>query len=745
MTTSAVTDLVSFLSQQALFEAVPQSILNELAPGCEFVSLADGEILVQEGDAGDSLYLVASGRLLVPAVELGPGQIVGELGFLTGCRRSATVRALGEACLLRIARAEFDRVAGRHPQSLALVTARLVERLRRTQLSRALRASHLFRSLDEAVLNDLEAELELIVLPGGETLFRQGEPGDCLCVVIGGMVRVVVRRSDGEERVIAESGAGETVGEMAVLGSALGNAPRSATVTAVRDTHLARLTLAGYERLLAKHPVTMARLFTAKVVARLAAQISGSTTASRVPATIAVIPAGPGIALAEFCARFRESLAVFGETVHLDAARVDEALGKPGIAQTRPDEVDNLRLVEWLADREATHRHVIYQADCAGSPWSRRAVRQADRILIVADPSADPAPGEFETQILRPAQTRTGTPAELILLYSPPDRKPYGTRRWLSGRSLERHHHVTLASRGDFDRVARFLTGHAIGLVLGGGFARGLAHSGVIRALEEIGIPVDIVGGTSMGSIMAGGFAMGFTWARLLKLVSEGGAAAFRDLTVPLLSLLTGKKLAQSLHPHIQDLEIEDLRIPYFCISASLKRAAMHVHTRGSLFKSVLASSRAPGAFPPLFLDDDLLNNVPVDVMKQLSNGGVVIAVDVSPAVEPLSAEDYGVSMSGWRVLWQKISPRSSSTLPTVFNVLMRIIAFSGVAGRENAAQLADVYLHPPLEQFKINDFERGDEMAEAAYVFAKPILQEWWAAFNPRAARDTPRVRPLQ
>lgn len=736
--------LASFIAGHEIFRAVPPDILGLLAAEADVLTLADGEALIREGEAGDSMYLVVSGRLIATSrfpreetLELGAGQSVGELAFLTGARRSATVEARGDARVVRLPRSAFDKVAERHPEARAKMTQGLVRRLRQTQLSRAIRSSPILSGQDERVLSDLETELELMMLPAGGTLFRQGEPGDCLYVVISGMVRVLVRRHDEEVRLIAELGAGETVGEMAILA----DVPRSATVSAVRDTHLAKLTQAGYERLLTKHPASVARLVTASVVSRLAAEISGSVGVSRVPTTIAIVPGSPSVPLAEFGSSFRESLSAFGDTLLLDAARVDAALGRAGLAQTAPDEVNDLILVEWLGDQETDYRHVIYQADSTDSPWSQRCARQADRILIVGDPAANPAPGEFEASILRSAQARGGTPAELVLLYASPDKKPAGTRRWLAQRRVERHHHVTLGCRGDFDRVARFLTGNAIGLVLGGGFARGLAHAGVIRALEETGIPVDIIGGTSMGSIMAGGYAMGWSWEKLIRLVSAGGAAAFRDLTIPLLSLLTGRKLARGLDPHFQDLEIEDLRIPYFCISASLKHAVMNVHTRGSLLKAVLASSRAPGAFPPIYIENDLLvdggllNNVPVDVMKDLSNGGTVIAVDVSPTEEPLGVEDYGLALSGWRVLWQKISPFSVTKLPTVFNVLMRIIAFSGVAGRDSAEQLSDLYLHPPLEQFKINDFKRGNEMAEAAYAFSRKPLQEWWAALPNRPA----------
>ena len=225
----------------------------------------------------------------------------------------------------------------------------------------------------------------------------------------------------------------------------------------------------------------------------------------------------------------------------------------------------------------------------------------------------------------------------------------------------------------------------------------------------------------------------------MIRLVSEGGAAAFRDRTVPLLSFLTGRSLARAIYRYM-DIEIEDLWLPFFAISASLTRAEMMVHTRGSAAMAVLASTRAPGVFPPLICDGDvlvdggLLNNVPVDVMKERANGGKVIAVDVSPSVEPIDATDYGVDISGWRVLWHRLRRNPRHNLPTVFHVLMRIIDFSGVARLSKALELADLYLHIPLEEFKINDFRRGVEMAEVAYQFSKPRIQSW------RASAGTPR-----
>ena len=127
------------------------------------------------------------------------------------------------------------------------------------------------------------------------------------------------------------------------------------------------------------------------------------------------------------------------------------------------------------------------------------------------------------------------------------DRPPRLTRRWLDPRpGVALHHHVRLAVAGDTARVARHLTGRSVGLVLGGGGARGLAHMGVLQACEELGIPVDFVGGTSQGAFMAAAYAQTLSTKgmdRAVRELSDGmgsTVALLRDLTLPIFSTFSG-------------------------------------------------------------------------------------------------------------------------------------------------------------------------------------------------------------
>jgi NTE family protein/lysophospholipid hydrolase len=281
-----------------------------------------------------------------------------------------------------------------------------------------------------------------------------------------------------------------------------------------------------------------------------------------------------------------------------------------------------------------------------------------------------------------------------------------------------------------------------VGVVLGGGFARGIAHSGVIRALDQARVPIDFIGGTSMGAIMAAEYAYGINAEGMLETTVDVMRKYLRgDITIPMVAFLKGDQVARLILAVMGncDCDLEDLWIPCFSVSANLTRGAMHVHTTGSTLKSILASSRAPGMYPPVVVNGDLhvdggiVNNVPSDVMKEFSKGARVIAINVSPQVDPTMIADYGLGVSGWRLLWDRLNPFAKDRLavPTLPSLLMRTMTFG--TGARGAPRLgpADLLLGPPLETFKINEFHRGPEMADVAYAYALPRVTAWKAEYE--------------
>ena len=139
---------------------------------------------------------------------------------------------------------------------------------------------------------------------------------------------------------------------------------------------------------------------------------------------------------------------------------------------------------------------------------------------------------------------------ELVLVQ--PDEVTLGadTRKWLEVRQVSRHYHVRRSAAGDFQRLARLLTGQAFGLALGGGGVRGFAHIGAIRAIKEAAIPIDFIGGTSMGSLVAAQYALGWDEDRMLELNRRMFRETWplNDYTVPVIACLAGQKFDKTLN-----------------------------------------------------------------------------------------------------------------------------------------------------------------------------------------------------
>lgn len=584
-------------------------------------------------------------------------------------------------------------------------------------------ASPIFASLDDEALRSLESELSYVRLRGGETLFAAGDTGDALYVVVFGRLRALLRTGSKEPPILGEIGRGEAVGEMALLTGE----PRSATVCAIRDTALIKLSKAGFARLVERHPqmmLEMARL----IIARYRRVIHPS--AKTHPAVFAVVPCDPGIPVVDFTTGLVRALSTGRKVLSLDFARVQRDPGAPG-NPLAPD-LDGAELASWLHEQELQHDFLVYVADPLPSPWTRLCVRQADLALFVARGAAE----ALDPALAAVGDGAAGARRELVLLYDSHQRMPCGTADWLTRLGVSAHHHVDPRLPRDYDRLARLITGRAIGLVLGGGGARGLAHIGVIRALEEARIPIDLVGGTSIGAVIGGQYASGWDSARILAeshrvFVEEG---RLNDYTLPTIALIRGKRYIRMLEKLFADRRIEDLPVSFFCASTNLTRSTCVIHRAGLVRKWVLASMAVPGLGPPVFagreilVDGGVLNNLPVDVMRALGRGPV-FASSVSLRSDLCLDQEYPDSPSPWRLLLSWLNPWGRPMLvPSIASLLMRTASLQAINSGEQALAGADLLFEPPSAGHKLLDWCALDRIVESGYRSAVPVIERWQA-----------------
>lgn len=576
-----------------------------------------------------------------------------------------------------------------------------------------LRGIELFEVLDDASLEKLAAGGELIHVPGGEVLLREGDQSDALFVVASGRMQVFVAAPAGEDLLVGEIGRGEVIGEMGVLAGE----PRSATVRALRDTNLVRFSKDTFVTFLHENPEELFAI-TQLIIQRLRSAIRAESSAASVR-TVAVVPAGAGEGAATLARYLTSTLSEGRSTRLVRGADVDETLSDGDMTR-------------YLHELEATHELLVYLADPRPSSWTERCIRQADRVLLVADATEPAARVETERELFH----RLNVLPDLVLIQEDHAGEAAGGSRWLSGRTVRRHHHVRLHSRDDLHRLARALTGREVAIVLSGGGARGTAHLGVVKALHELGVPVDAVGGSSFGSIVGGGIAGGADWESQRDFLWEhlGSRGSVVDLTAPVVSLARGGRITERLRSFFGDSLIENLWRPFFCLSSNLSRGEVMIHDRGPVWKALRASVSIPGLFPPvrsdegdILVDGAVMNNLPVDVMQDMFDPGYIIAVNLRGTATLPSSDlsDAGV-LSGWSPMARRLNPvGGTAELPGIVDLLLRSTETGNVLAAKRNEQQADIVLHPDVAEFGLLAFDELDRVIEAGYRYAIRELEK--------------------
>jgi predicted acylesterase/phospholipase RssA/CRP-like cAMP-binding protein len=564
-----------------------------------------------------------------------------------------------------------------------------------------------------SVIDALENVAEWIAVQGGETLMREGDPSDCLYILVSGRLGAALAAGPGVERRTGEMTRGTTIGEMGVITGE----PRSARVFAVRDSHLLRIGKQDFDGLTARYPELMRGAMLALISRTQRAERRAVGNTLR---TIALVPLNASIELGEVGRQLTQAMSEHGTCV-----LVDPAMAQPHAVAGQSE------LLSWLNGLEEVHRFIVYAADATWSEWTALCVRQADRILVVGDERTGGELTNVEEQLRKSATARQ----ELMLLQSGQRR---GTRKWLDARQIVAHHHVRCGCAADFQRVARRLVGRGVGLVLGGGGARGFAHIGALRALHEANVPIDIIAGCSSGSIIAAQYGLGWgpdeLYERNRRLALRGKRLI--DYTLPVTSFIAARKFTQILGEFFGDTQIEDLSIPFWSMSANLTRAEPIIHDQGSLLVAVRASCALPGMLPPVLFNGDiivdggLIDTVPVEEMNVRIDGGLTLAVDVSTKVDLTEEYAFGNYLSGVQLVWNKLNPfgKRDIVAPSLAAVLLRSFELASVMNQNRGQAKASLFIEPPVRHidrlaFEISAFE---ELVQLGYECARETLKSW-------------------
>ncbi|KAL4932468.1 lysophospholipase [Aspergillus undulatus] len=724
-----------------------------------------------------------------------PGGMQGYVGAMASYRSYTDVVAQTDVYVGFLPRASLERLAERYPIALLTLAKRLTGLLPR-------------------MLLHIDFALEWVQVNAGQVIYHQGDESDAIYITLNGRLRSVHEGHGGKMTVVGEHGQGESVGELEVMTEST----RPATLHAIRDTELAKFPRSLFNSLAQEH--TGITIQVSKLIAQRMRDLvenpmseqgePGNTgnvrnaTSTLNLRTVGILPITAGVPVVEFGNRLLNALQQIGVTdgvTSLNQAAILNHLGRHAFSR-----MGKLKLSQYLADLEEKYGMVLYIADTnVNSPWTQTCISQADCILLVGLAESSPNVGEYERFLLG---MKTTARKELVLLHSDRYCPPGATRKWLKNRVWVNggHHHIQMGFRltaepshpqtkrlgtvlkqrvqilqaeiqkytsrrirqtplysdqtpfkGDFHRLARRLCGRAVGLVLGGGGARGIAHVGVIKALEEAGIPVDIVGGTSIGAFIGGLYARDGDvvpmYGRAKKFAGRMGSMwrFALDLTYPSVSYTTGHEFNRGIFKTFGDSQIEDFWLEFYCNTTNISRSRAEYHSSGYVWRYVRASMSLAGLLPPIcdegsmLLDGGYIDNLTVAHMKTLG-ADVIFAIDVG-SIDDNTPQGYGDSLSGiWSVInrWNPFSAVPNP--PTLSEIQARLAYVSSIDNLERAKNTPGcLYMRPPIDRYGTLEFGNFDEIYQVGYLYGKEYLQKLKSEGSLPLPEETEEKKKLQ
>lgn len=515
-----------------------------------------------------------------------------------------------------------------------------------------------------------------------------------------------------------------------------------------------------------------------------------------------------------FCKKLEGALSCYGVVLRVDQVSLVKQLPEESTNLQRP--TYRAKICRWLGVMEEKHMFLLLVGSSTDPDWTAVCSAQADHVLILGSSlHANPKVSLLENQsVWKPAEAAISALKQNVAkhqitggmvggrriqrssvsrilaskarssssiaseLHLPQRSLPQSSRKslrslchvdlvllhhagtipgnakdWLDNRPLiEHHYHVRKSHDEDVGRIARWVSGNAVGVVLSGGGARGLAHVGVLQALESLQIPIDAIGGTSQGSLIGALYAQGRSVESIYKLMQEYSSICgsvltmVLDLTMPILSIFKGKSFQAAIKKCLigGPQDIEDMVTSYFCVATNLSTGGPHVYARGDLLRAVRASMSIVCLVPPIIdengdvmCDGGYSDNLPVDAMRELG-ASVVIAVDVEDRnISPwsnLSMHVEGV-LSGWQILWDRWCPIPSWTSGRRFPRQQHMLnALCGMAHSQNLAHLArfvhdkhiDLYLRPPVLQYALLDWKFMEDIVSDSRSFSLLEISKW-------------------
>lgn len=565
----------------------------------------------------------------------------------------------------------------------------------------------LFGQIDEESIRLIFDTGKKVEVPVGEYLFHQGDTENTLFIVLSGRFRALIEEGK-HTHILGDIGEGEPVGEFALFT----NKPRIASVLAIRKSIVLEIHENEYLELVAKNPL-FATALTKFLIERLQRNTFEQNKSSP-PKNIAII-------------NLQEENSLSPWTDDMETYFQDQNIPIQVYSKESAEALTNKVVFENLEQNEGMN---ILVCDDTHAEWSRQCLIYADLIVVATDFYAKPDLYQIEKHLELYSQNILNKKIFLLLLHPEHGPKPTNTAAWLKPRKVNLHIHIRQNHGYDIRRFCRIISNKAVGLVLGGGGSKGYAHFGVTKALIEAGIEIDFLGGTSAGAIY--GIVMShadfdFTKVESAALYSVKNNLISRDLALPMVSFMTGKKVKNFIKYLFKEDHLEDLWINSYCVSTNFSSATIKVHKEGLIWKKILASVSIPGVFPPVVIDRELhvdgavVDNLPIEPMYEYPVGDIIA---IALAGFETRKVNYEETPSSWSVFWDKIFKKKKFKIPSLASILINSLTINSRQKQENTKSKVSLYFELDLKGVGFLDNKKWKSIQNKGYKQTQEYLE---------------------
>lgn len=510
----------------------------------------------------------------------------------------------------------------------------------------------------------------LIYYLKGEEVLKQGEEGSDMYILISGSLSAFISK-DEKETEVGFVIAGECIGEMALLGDNV----RSASVVTRRNSLLLKVSDHSFREVNTLQKGEPSIQLSKVLIERLKRSNERINTPQKHSKFIALVDVNGHMDSDAFVESFKS----YWE-------------GNRSVALIKASELrsmDELEIAILINKLEAKEYVLLTASDAEDM---KRINALSDKTVYFAS--------EVDHKKFESLNINVLDHDELIIAY--PD-QPKNLDSWLTHFSAEKVFKFKLGDQEHLERVIRVISETAICLVLGGGGAHGLSILGVVKALQEKNIPIDMICGTSIGSIMGSAFAMNWPYQEIYSKVESDISKKnpLTDYTWPFVSIIKGNKMKKVLRKHFNtniELSWKNLLI----VASNLSKAKTEVISTGPMDLSIASSIAIPGILPPqlyrksLLIDGGVLNNLPTDIARNKFKGHV-ISVDVVSNKKRTIEHKY--KLSNWQLFKNILTGSNKNYVPNTMSTLMKAVTLASTERAHIKEAMSDIYLKPRIKK----------------------------------------------